>query len=67
MIATLGQEAVNFIVLMAVAFALLFFDLWLWIRGRKTFSESIWTVNQATLTVAFALGVIIGHLLTVPR
>lgn len=67
MLATLGQDAVNFIILMVFCFGLLFLDLGLWLRGRKTFSETIWGVNQATLAVAFALGVLVGHLLTVPR
>lgn len=66
MIATLGHEALNFIALMVASFGLLFFDLWLWLSGRKTLSETVWTVNQFTLAVAFALGVIAGHLLTVP-
>ena len=67
MLATLGQDAVNFIILMVFSFGLLFLDLGLWLRGRKTFSETIWGVNQRTIAVAFMLGVLAGHLLTVPR
>lgn len=62
----LGQDAVNFVILMVAAFTLLFVDLWLWRTKRRTFSETIWGTNQVTLAIAFALGVIIGHLLTVP-
>jgi hypothetical protein len=62
----LGQDAVNFSILMGVAITLLLYDLFLWRTKRRTFSESIWGVNQVTLAVAFALGVVIGHLLTVP-
>ena len=63
---TLGQDAINFSILMGVAITLLLYDLFLWRTKRRTFSESIWGVNQVTLAVAFALGVVIGHLLTVP-
>lgn len=62
----LGQDAVNFSILMGVAITLLLYDLFLWRTKRRTFSESIWGVNQVTLAVAFALGLICGHLLTVP-
>lgn len=67
MLATLGQEAVNFIILMIFGFGLLFIDLGLWLKGRKTFSETIWFVNQKTLALAFIFGVICGHLFSVPR
>lgn len=63
---TLGQDAINFAVLMVASIALLLFDLWLWQTKRRTFSETIWGVNQVTLAAAFAVGVIVGHLLTVP-
>ena len=62
----LGQDAVNFSILMGVAITLLLYDLVLWRTKRRTFRESIWGVNQVTLAVAFALGLICGHLLTVP-
>jgi hypothetical protein len=62
----LGQDAVNFSILMGAAITLLLYDLFLWRTKRRTFSESVWGVNQVTLAVAFALGVVIGHLLTVP-
>ena len=62
----LGQDAVNFSILIGVAITLLLYDLVLWRTKRRTFSESVWGVNQVTLAVAFALGVVIGHLLTVP-
>lgn len=67
MLAILGQDALNFVLLMIFSFGLLFVDLGLWMSGRKTFSETIWRVNQVTLAVAFALGVVVGHLLTVPK
>jgi hypothetical protein len=62
----LGQDAVNFSILMGVAITLLLYDMFLWRTKRRTFSESVWGVNQVTLAVAFALGLICGHLLTVP-
>lgn len=36
-------------------------------QGRKTFSDTIWAVNQRTLAVAFAAGLICGHLFTAPE
>lgn len=60
------DAAGNFIVLITAALTLLYVDLHLYIRGRKTFSESIWGVNQWTLALAFAIGLLAGHLCTVP-
>lgn len=56
----------NFITLITAALVLLLVDLWLWMQGRKTFSDTIWAVNQWTLAVAFAAGLICGHFFTVP-
>lgn len=58
--------AVNFVILMVVAFTLLFYDLWLWRSKHTTFSETLWGVNRVTLALAFGLGVVLGHILTVP-
>ena len=60
------QAATNFIILTVAAMCLLFYDLFLWLRRRPTFSETIWGVNQWTLALAFAIGMICGHLFTVP-
>jgi hypothetical protein len=67
MLATLGQDAVNFTILTIAAAALLFYDLYLWRSKKRTFSETVWGINQVTLALAFACGLIVGHLLTVPR
>jgi len=67
MLAVLGQDAVNFIMLIAAALGLLFFDLALWLKSRKTLSETMWTINQKSLALAFILGLLAGHLLTVPK
>ena len=61
-----NQAAINFVILTVVAAALLFYDLSLWLRKRTTFSEAIWGVNQWTLALAFAIGMICGHCFTVP-
>jgi len=61
-----NQAAINFVILTVAASGLLFYDLSLWIRKRTTFSEAIWGVNQWTLAIAFAIGMICGHLFTVP-
>lgn len=57
---------INFIAFITLTIGLLLVDLWLWMQGRKTFSDTIWGVNQWTLAVAFAAGLACGHLFTVP-
>lgn len=63
---TFSDAAMNFIVLMTAAFALLGVDLVFFLRGKTTFSESVWAVNKITLALAFGAGVICGHLFSVP-
>ncbi len=60
-------KARNFVILMAAAFVLLFLDLFLWLNKMETFSETIWGVNQVTISLAFGVGVVCGHLFTVPK
>lgn len=62
-----NQAAKNFIFLMALAFGLLVVDLAFWLTGHQTWSESIWEVNQHTLSFALGVGVVLGHCFTVPR
>jgi hypothetical protein len=57
----------NFIILMVVALTLLIGDLFLLLADQPTFSESIWEVNQHTLALAFGVGMVCGHLFTVPK
>jgi uncharacterized membrane protein YoaK (UPF0700 family) len=64
---TFTSAARNFTFLMVVAFVLLIVDLYKWQTGKQTWSEAIWTVNQKTLSFSFGVGVVCGHLLTVPR
>lgn len=61
-----SKAARNFTILIAIAFALLIADLIKWQTGGMTWSESIWTINQRTLAVAFGVGMVCGHLFTVP-
>ena len=60
-------KARNFVILMGAAFVLLFLDLFLWLNKMETFSETIWGVNQVTVSLAFGVGVVCGHLFTVPK
>ena len=62
----LGQEAINFIILITAALFVLFADLFMWARGSQTFSQTIWKINQKTLILAFIAGLLVGHLFTVP-
>lgn len=62
-----NNKARNFIGLMVVAVLLLLIDLRLLLIGSPTFSESIWEVNQHTLALSFGVGVVCGHLFTVPK
>ncbi|CAB5237929.1 hypothetical protein UFOVP142_20 [uncultured Caudovirales phage] len=64
---TFEQAAKNFIFLMILAIGLLVIDLILWKNGMTTWSESIWEVNQNTLSFALGVGVVLGHCFTVPR
>ena len=50
---TFSRAAVNFVILMTVAFVLLIVDLVKWQSGQQTWSETIWEVNQKTLAFAF--------------
>lgn len=60
-------KARNFVILIVAAFVLLFLDLFLWLNKMETFSETIWGVNQVTVSLAFGVGVVCGHLFTVPK
>lgn len=60
------DAVLNFIILIASGMLLLFYDLSLFLRNKKTFSETIWAINRFTLALAFIAGVIAGHLFTVP-
>lgn len=61
-----NTAANNFILLITAGITLLIVDLVLFVRKRKTFSESIWTINQKTVALAFIAGLICGHCFTVP-
>ena len=63
---TFEQAAKNFIFLMILSFGLLIIDLILWKNGMTTWSESIWAVNQHSLSFALGIGVVLGHCFTVP-
>ena len=63
---TFSRAAVNFVILMTVAFVLLIVDLVKWQSGQQTWSEAIWEVNQKTLAFAFGVGMVCGHCFTVP-
>ena len=63
---TFSRAAVNFVILMTVAFVLLIVDLVKWQSGQQTWSETIWVVNQHSLAVAFGTGMVCGHCFTVP-
>lgn len=60
------SSALHFVILMTAAALLLFADLFLWLRGKQTFSQTVWKINQFTLALAFTAGVIAGHLFSVP-
>lgn len=60
------QSGTNFILLITAAIALLLYDLKLFLRGKTTFSETVWTINQRTIWLAYIAGLICGHLFTVP-
>ena len=60
------DTAVFFIALTVVSLILGLFDFWLWMQNRRTISQIVWGVNQWTLALAFAFGVLAGHFFTVP-
>lgn len=60
-------KARNFVILMVAAFVLLLFELFLWVNKMETFSETICGVNQFTVSLAFGVAVVCGHLFTVPK
>ena len=62
-----NRAALNFVALITVAIVLLLVDLIKWQSGGVTWSESIWTINQVTLSTAFAAGLVCGHCFTVPK
>lgn len=61
------KKAINFVILLTAAFVLLFIDIYLILSGEPTFSETIWSINQKTLALAFGVGVVCGHLFSVPK
>lgn len=61
-----SQAGLNMILLLTLGIAILVVDLFLFLTRRKTISETVWSVNQFTLALAFIAGVIVGHLFTVP-
>lgn len=60
------DSATNFVILMVAAISLLVADFAFWLKGRKTFSETLWSINQKSLALAFIIGLVAGHVLTVP-
>lgn len=62
-----GNTARNFIILMVGTFGLLGLDLYFYVNGQETFSETIWILNEKTLAVALFFGILAGHLVTVPK
>lgn len=60
------SSATNFVILIAAGISLLATDLVFWLKGRKTFSETLWSINQKSLALAFIIGLVAGHVLTVP-
>jgi hypothetical protein len=63
---TFSKAAKNFVILITIAIAILFVDLFKWQTGGMTWSEAIWEVNQHSLAVAFGTGMVCGHCFTVP-
>ena len=61
------KKAINFVILITAAFVLLFIDIYLILSGKPTFSETIWSINQKTLALAFGVGMVCGHLFSVPK
>lgn len=61
------KKAINFVILITAAFVLLFIDIYLILSGKPTFSETIWSINEKTLALAFGVGMVCGHCFTVPK
>jgi hypothetical protein len=64
---TFNAAAKNFIFLITASIVLLLIDLVKWQTGQMTWSESIWEVNQHSLSFALGIGIVLGHCFTVPR
>jgi hypothetical protein len=64
---TFNAAAKNFIFLITASIVLLLIDLVKWQTGQMTWSESIWQVNQHSLSFALGIGIVLGHCFTVPR
>lgn len=64
---TFNAAAKNFIFLITASIVLLLIDLVKWQAGQMTWSESIWEVNQHSLSFALGIGIVLGHCFTVPR
>ena len=64
---TFKKSGINFIILITFAFVLLGIDAYFFANGQETFSETIWYINQKTLAIAFGVGIVCGHLFTVPK
>lgn len=60
------DTALLFIALIAFSLITGLIDFLLWMQGSRTISQIVWGCNQWTLALAFASGVIAGHLFTVP-
>jgi heme/copper-type cytochrome/quinol oxidase subunit 4 len=61
-----SQAGLNMIIILTLGIIVLLADLVLFLKKRKTISETVWAINQYTLALAFLAGVIVGHLFTVP-
>lgn len=62
-----GNSARNFAILMTCVLGLLGVDIYFIANGQETFSETIWSLNEKSLGVALFIGVLAGHLLSVPK
>ena len=62
-----GNTARNFALLMVAVLGLLGIDVYFIANGQETFSETIWFINEKSLGVALFLGIIVGHLVTIPK
>lgn len=62
-----GNSARNFIIALSFASTFLGIDLYFYLSGSETFSQTFWHINQFSLFLALGAGVIIGHIFTVPK
>lgn len=62
-----GNSARNFIIMLGFASTFLGIDLYFYLSGSETFSETLWDINQLSLFLSLGAGIIIGHLFTVPN